>query len=99
MAESVVDTVDSDLPFAHSIVNGMVFPDFITQQRMDYLKTYNLRLDDVFVVTYPKSGRVQPVLVGIHTAVARYSCCKVQLQLIQTLIASYPVVSQSRLSR
>ena len=88
MAESVVDTVDSDLPFAHSIVNGMVFPDFITQQRMDYLKTYNLHPDDVFVVTYPKSGRAQPVLVGIHTAVARYSCCKVQL-LQGTAVARY----------
>ena len=56
MAESVVCTVDSDFPFAHNMVNGMVFPDFITQQRMDYLKTFNLRPDDVFVASYPKSG-------------------------------------------
>ena len=56
MAESVVCTVDSDLPFAHNMVNGMVFPDFITQQRMDYLKTFNLRPDDMFVASYPKSG-------------------------------------------
>ena len=86
MAESVVHTVDTDLPFAHNIVNGMVFPDFITQQRMDYLKTFNLRPDDVFVVTYPKSGRFNQ---GVHTAVA----IKVQLQ-----IATYPVVLQARFS-
>ena len=49
-------TVDSDFPFAHNMVNGMVFPDFITQQRMDYLKTFNLCPDDVFVASYPKSG-------------------------------------------
>ena len=56
MAESVVHTVDTDLPFAHNIVNGMVFPKVITQQCMDYLKAFNLRPDDVFVASYPKSG-------------------------------------------
>ena len=56
MAESVVCTVDSDLPFAHNMVNGVAFPEFITQQRMDYLKTFNLLPDDVFVASYPKSG-------------------------------------------
>ena len=49
MAESVVHTVDTDLPFAHNIVNGMVFPKVITQQRIDYLKAFNLCPDDVLV--------------------------------------------------
>ena len=56
MAESPIETVDSDLPFLHNIVNGIVFPDFITQQRMDYLKMFKLRPDDIFVATYLKSG-------------------------------------------
>ena len=43
-------------PFNHNLVDGMMVPPFITQQRTDELKTFKLRPDDVFVVTYPKSG-------------------------------------------
>ena len=43
-------------PFNHNLVDGMMVPAFITQQRLDELKTFKLRPDDVFVVTYPKSG-------------------------------------------
>ncbi len=42
--------------FSHNVVNGVVFPPFITQQRMDDLATFKLRRNDVFIVTYPKSG-------------------------------------------
>ena len=45
-----------ELMFRHSVVNGIVFPPFIDQQRMDELKDFHLRPDDLFVVTYPKSG-------------------------------------------
>ena len=39
-----------------NILNGIVLPDFITQQRLDELKSFPLRPDDLFIVTYPKSG-------------------------------------------
>lgn len=47
---------DRQEPFNHNLVDGMMVPMFITQQRTDELKTFKLRPDDVFVVTYPKSG-------------------------------------------
>ena len=45
-------------PFPHNLrlVDGILVPPFVTQQRADELKTFKLRPDDVFVVTYPKSG-------------------------------------------
>ena len=43
-------------PFPHNLVDGVMVPPFITQQRVDELKTLKLRPDDVFVVSYPKSG-------------------------------------------
>ena len=43
-------------PFNHNVVDGMMVPVIVTQQRVDELKTFKLRPDDVFVVTYPKSG-------------------------------------------
>ena len=44
------------LPFKHSVANEIVFPSFIDQQVMDRLKDLHLRPDDLFIVTYPKSG-------------------------------------------
>lgn len=43
----------------HHVVDGLLVPMFITQQRVDELKSFKLRPDDVFVVTYPKSGITQ----------------------------------------
>ena len=43
-------------PYNHNLVDGMMVPPFITQQRVEELKTLKLRPDDVLVVTYPKSG-------------------------------------------
>ena len=36
-------------PFDHNLVDGIMVPSFITQQRVDELKTLKLRPDDVFV--------------------------------------------------
>ena len=39
-----------------NVINGVPFPPFITQERMDALRDFLLRPDDLFIVTYPKSG-------------------------------------------
>ena len=49
-------TTRDDLPFAHNIVNGVISHPLYSQKRMDDLKTFQLRSDDVFVATYAKSG-------------------------------------------
>jgi len=53
-------------PFDHNLVDGIMVPSFITQQRVDELKTLKLRPDDVFVVTYPKSGIHSRLMIIIH---------------------------------
>lgn len=45
-----------DLPFKHSVVDGLVVPAFMTQKRLDELRDFQLRPEDVFIVTYMKSG-------------------------------------------
>ena len=52
-------------PFDHNLVDGMMVPVFITQQRMDELRTLKLHPDDVFVVTYPKSGTYSRLMITI----------------------------------
>ena len=42
--------------YGNNILNGIALPNFVTQQRLDELKSFPLRLDDVFIVTYSKSG-------------------------------------------
>ena len=37
-------------------INGIFYPPFIDQARVDELKDFTLLDDDVFVVSYPKSG-------------------------------------------
>ena len=49
-------TTRDDVPYSHNIVNGMIFPPFISQKRVDDLKSLQLRPDDVFIVTHTKSG-------------------------------------------
>ncbi len=39
-----------------NLIDGVPFPPFISQQRMNELRDFKLRSDDLFVVTYPKSG-------------------------------------------
>ena len=46
----------SELPFKHNIVNGIPFPTFIDQQRMDEVKDFHLCGGDLFIASYPKSG-------------------------------------------
>jgi len=50
-------------PFSHNLVDGMMVPPHITQQRVDELKTLKLHPDDVFVVTYPKSGICSALMI------------------------------------
>lgn len=38
------------------IVNGVLVPPFVTQEQLDRLKTFPLRTDDIWIVTYPKAG-------------------------------------------
>lgn len=40
----------------HHLVNGVLVPPFVLQSRVDKLKQMDLYLDDVWVVSYPKSG-------------------------------------------
>ena len=47
---------EPELPFKHNIINGIPFPTFIDQQRMDELKDFRLRGGDLFIATFPKSG-------------------------------------------
>ena len=49
-------TTRDDVPYPRNIVNGLIFPSFISQKRVDDLKSFQLRSDDVFIVTYAKSG-------------------------------------------
>ena len=49
-------TTRDDVPYPHNMVNGMIFPPFISQKRVDDLKSLQLRPDDVFIVTHTKSG-------------------------------------------
>ena len=57
MAESTTGAVPQGVPFSHNIVNGIVVSSFVSQQRIDELKVFKLRPDDVFVASYPKSGK------------------------------------------
>ena len=45
-----------EITYKLNIINGTPFPTFITQERMDELVDFKLFEDDVFIVTYPKSG-------------------------------------------
>ena len=58
----------ADYVYRHSVVNGITFPPTITQGRIDELKNFPLRLDDLFIVTYPKSGTtwVQQIIKQIR---------------------------------
>ena len=45
-----------EVTYKLNIINGTPFPPIITQERMDELVDFKLFEDDVFIVTYPKSG-------------------------------------------
>ena len=53
-----METVGEKTPFTLSTirVNGIPMITSVTQQRMDELANIELRSDDLFIVTYPKSG-------------------------------------------
>jgi hypothetical protein len=55
---SMSQTMDTQTgpPPADSRINGIIFPPFITQKRVDELKDWPLLPDDVYVVSYPRSG-------------------------------------------
>jgi hypothetical protein len=39
-----------------NFINGIYFPPFVTQERLDELTDFPLQPDDVFIVTFPKCG-------------------------------------------
>jgi hypothetical protein len=39
-----------------NFINGIYFPPFVTQERLDELADFPLQPDDVFIVTFPKCG-------------------------------------------
>ena len=43
-------------PKGEHILNGVLQPPFITQERLDQLKDFPVRSDDIWIVTYPKAG-------------------------------------------
>ena len=43
-----------ELIYKHSVVDGIVFPPHVDQQRMDEVKDLQLRPEDLFIVTYPQ---------------------------------------------
>lgn len=46
-----------DLPYRHAVYDGVPVPNFITEERMNEIKTgHNSRPDDVFISTFMKSG-------------------------------------------
>ena len=46
----------AEVEIPHNVVNGIVFPTFITQERLDELRDFHLKPDDLFIPPYPKSG-------------------------------------------
>lgn len=60
MADSSHNVGANNKPFTcfikHNIVNGVIVPHFIRQERVDELKILPLRSDDLFIATFPKSG-------------------------------------------
>lgn len=50
-------------------INGVLYPPFINQAKLDRLKDFTLWDDDLFVVSYPKSGTtwMQQIVRSIKT--------------------------------
>ena len=51
------ELADKAIPFIH-VVNGIRLPWFAPRSNLEALKTFEVRDDDVYVFTYPRSGRV-----------------------------------------
>ena len=44
------------IPFTWQEIDGIFYPSYIIPERLEKLKTFPLRPDDIFVCTYPKGG-------------------------------------------
>ena len=53
---AIMSASRTDFFYNVNMVNGIPFQPFITQERMDELKDFALRSDDLFIATFPKSG-------------------------------------------
>jgi len=56
MPETGLGYKTEEVKFRHSRVNGLVFLPYMTEQRIDDLAKFQTRPEDVFIVSYPKSG-------------------------------------------
>lgn len=56
------------LPFKHSYLHGHIYPPFVKQQHLDETKAFKVRLDDVFIATFPKNGTTwtQKIILNLH---------------------------------
>lgn len=63
----------AEVEIPHNVVNGIVFPTFITQERLDELRDFPLKQDDLFIPPYPKSGTTW--LQQIVKLIVRFVAC------------------------
>lgn len=56
VATNGVDHDDDDIPYRLNKVYGVLVPTYITKERIDELRKMPVYSDDLFIVTYPKSG-------------------------------------------
>jgi len=54
MAEADTSFLDDD-DFTH-VINGIRYPRFVTEANLEAMATFDIRDDDIAIVTFPKTG-------------------------------------------